>query len=211
MMVASNEDWFVPVGFDNRRFAVFSTATDHQNDSKFFAAVRKELFEQGGLSALLYDLLEFKEDVNLREIPETKELDEQKYRSMHPREAWWYDMLCDGTPWNDASPINNKEYSIDPDALYAEYVIAMQRASGRANLGVKGALGRFLRQVMPAPYPLSKQESGGQRKRFWIFPSLRECRNFFSRKYWQRDWSKGTFENFRMEEQQEAEEGDLYE
>jgi hypothetical protein len=211
MMVASNEDWFVPVGFDNRRFAVFSTTNDRQNDFKFFAAVKKELFEQGGLSALLYDLLEFKEDVNLREIPETKELDEQKYRSMHPREAWWYDVLCDGTPWKSADPISNKEFAIDPDELYAEYVVAMQRASGRISLGVKGALGRFLRQVMPNPYPLSRQASSGDRKRYWIFPSLAESRNFFSRKYWKRDWSKGSFENFRMEGQGEPEEGELYE
>jgi hypothetical protein len=87
----------------------------------------------------------------------------------------------------------------------------MQRASGRISLGVKGALGRFLRQVMPNPYPLSRQASSGDRKRYWIFPSLAESRNFFSRKYWKRDWSKGSFENFRMEGQGEPEEGELYE
>lgn len=209
MMVASNEDWFVPVGFDNRRFAVFCTATDKQNNSNFFSAVRKELFEQGGLSALLYDLLEFKDQVELRDIPQTKELDEQKYRSMHPREAWWYDVLCDGGPWKTADPINNRENAIDPDEMYAEYVVAMQRASGRANLGVKGALGRFLRQVMPNPYPLSRQQPNGDRKRFWVFPSLKECRDFFAQKYWKKNWSTGSFENFRVEEEPTTE--DLYE
>jgi hypothetical protein len=210
MMVASNEDWFVPVGFDNRRFAVFCTSTDKQNNSKFFSAVRKELFEQGGLSALLYDLLEFKDEVELRDIPQTKELDEQKYRSMHSREAWWYDVLCDGGPWKVSNPINNKEYAVDPDELYADYVVAMQRGSGRTNLGMKGALGRFLRLVMPNPYPLSRQESGGQRKRYWVFPSLLVCRNFFAQKYWKKDWSSSkSFENFRIEEEPSSE--DLYE
>ena len=205
MMVASNEDWFVPVGFDNRRFAVFSTSTDRQNDTKFFAAVRKQLFEQGGLSALLYDLLESKSDVNLLEIPQTKELDEQKYRSMHPREAWWYDVLCDGTVWKNANPVNTREYQIDPDELYAEFVVAMQRASKGMNLGVKGALGRFLRLVMPNPYPLSRQSSAEGRKRYWIFPSLLRCRDFFAMKYWKKTWSSRGgdtpgFENFLFDE-----------
>lgn len=206
MMVASNEDWFVPVGFDNRRFAVSSTATDRQNDTKFFSAVRKELFEQGGLSALLYDLLNYKTETELRNIPQTKELDEQKYRSMHPREAWWYDVLCDGSIWKNANPVNTKEWAIDPDDLYGEYVIAMQRASRGTNLGVKGALGRFLRLMMPNPYPLSRQESGGSRKRHWVFPSLRVCRDFFSNKYWHKPWSSQGgdapgFENFVFEEE----------
>jgi hypothetical protein len=212
MMVASNEDWFVPVGFDNRRFAVFHTATDQQNNVNFFAAVRKQLFEEGGLAALLYDLLEFKSKIELRDIPETQELNEQKYRSMHSREAWWYDVLCDGTPWKDAQLVGPKEWAIDPDALYSEYVLAMQRASGRANLGVKGALGRFLRLVMPAPYPISRQESGGQRKRYWVFPPLKECRDFFSRKYWKKNWSDksraGGFEEMSFDA---PEEGELYE
>lgn len=207
MMVASNEEWVVPVGFDNRRFAVFKTDPSKQNNVRFFAAVAKELFQQGGLSALLYDLLEWKTDIELRDIPETKELDEQKYRSMHPREAWWYDILCDGNVWRSANPLNTKEYAVDPDDLYAEYVMAMQRGSRERNLGMKGALGRFLRQVMPAPYPLSKQESGGNRKRFLVFPSLKMCRDFFSRKYWKRDWSKETgFENPVFEELEQEEE-----
>lgn len=204
MMVASNEDWFVPVGFDNRRFAVFSVATNRQNDNKFFRAVYRELHEQGGLAALLYDLLEYKPKIELRDIPRTDELDEQKYRSMHPREAWWYDVLCDGTVWREANPVNTREYAIDPDALYGDYVVAMQRAARGTNLGVKGALGRFLRLVLPHPYPLSRQESGGQRKRYWVFPGLRESRDFFSMKYWKKNWSSrggdtAGFENFQFE------------
>lgn len=189
MMVASNEDWFVPVGFDNRRFAVFKASTQHQNDRRFFAAVHQELFERGGLSALLYDLLEMKSTVDLVDIPHTKELDEQKYRSMHPREAWWYDVLCDGNVWRDATQLNQSEYAVDPDDLYNEYLIAMQRAARNLNLGVKGALGRFLRQMLPDPYPVNRQETTGARKRFWVFPPLVVARDFYAMKYWHKTWS----------------------
>lgn len=191
MLVASNEDWFVPVGFDNRRFAVFKTSVERQNDNNFFGAVHRELFDQGGLSALLYDLLEMPPTVNLRDIPHTQELDEQKYRSMHPREAWWYDVLCDGIVWRDANPLNTREFAVEPDALYSEYLIAVQRASRNVNMGTKGALGRFLRQVLPEPYPLSRQEAAGTRKRYWVFPPLDIARDYFSRKFWKKDWSSG--------------------
>lgn len=189
MMVASNEGWFVPVGFDNRRFAVFKTSLERQNDRKFFAAVRKQLFEEGGLSALLYDLLEMRSSVDLGQIPHTKELDEQKYRSMHPREAWWYDVLCEGAVWRDATQLTPTTFAIDPDALYSDYLITMQRASRNLNLGVKGALGRFLREVLPDPYPMSRQETSGARRRFWVFPSLTVAQEFFAQKYWSKAWS----------------------
>jgi hypothetical protein len=190
MMVASNEGWFVPVGFDNRRFAVFKTSTERQNDTKFFSAVRKELFEQGGLAALLYDLLDLHSTIDLRDIPNTDELNEQKYRSMHPREAWWYDVLCDGTVWRDAKVVNSKEYAVDPDALYNEYLIAVQRGAKNVSLGMKGALGRFLRDMLPNPYPLPRQESGGGRKRYWVFPPIHAARDHFARKFWKKAWSE---------------------
>jgi len=88
MIVASNEDWFVPTGFDNRRFAIFKVSDARRNQYKFFGAVAEQLFQQGGLAAMLYDLLEMQSPINLRDIPDTDELEEQKKHNMNPRQAW---------------------------------------------------------------------------------------------------------------------------
>jgi hypothetical protein len=183
MIVASNENWMVPVAFDNRRFAVFGVAKTKQNNAQFFKAVHKQLFEQDGLSALLYDLLNHKREMNLRNIPETEELTDQKHYSMPIQDAWWYELLCDGDLWKDspATALSNenghKEYFVERDQLYDHYLQTMDRAHRLTHKGTKSGLGRYLAKVLPPMYPRSMQQKSGQR--YWIMPSLELCRRHF--------------------------------
>ncbi|MCR4301813.1 MAG: DUF5906 domain-containing protein [Sulfuricaulis sp.] len=186
MMVASNEDWFVPVGFDNRRFAVFNVGKEHQNDRAFFGAVHDELFKHGGLAALLYDLLEYKIDIDLGEIPNTGELEQQKWQSMPDKYAWWLEQLQEGDLWRRAKVRKGNEYEVDPDEVYEGYVQALGKAHRHANLGLKGALGRFLRTLLPEPYPRVIQTAGG--KRFWTFPSLSVSRRYYDENFTKMPW-----------------------
>lgn len=181
MIVASNEEWFVPADFDNRRFAVFKVNPARQNQHKFFGAVASQLFEQGGLAALLYDLLAFKSTINLREIPETEELIEQKKHSMTGKKAWWFEQLQSGAPWIGAEPLpangeGDIPYQIDPDNLYSAYVTAIRIGDTRANPGFMGSVGRFLRTVLPEGFPEIIQRGG---KRYWVLPSLEKSRKHF--------------------------------
>lgn len=176
MIVASNEDWFVPTGFDNRRFAIFKVSDARQNQHKFFGAVQDQLMKQGGLGALLYDLLNMPDDVNLRDIPNTDELQEQKKHSMSPRQAWWYEQLQSGTLWETAEQVYEGCWQIDPEPLYAAYVTAMRMGDVRSNPGFMGAVGRFMRTVLPSPFPEQAQHGG---KRYWLLPSLAESRKHF--------------------------------
>lgn len=191
MMVASNEDWFVPVGFDNRRFAVFTAANDHINDFQFFGAVSDELFQHDGLAAMLYDLLEMKDDTNLRDIPETDELNKQKNQSMPTRYAWWLEQLQDGALWRTATRKGNL-YVMDPDTVYEGYLNAIGKAERHANLGLKGALGRFMRSLCPPPYPETIRSTDD--KRYWTMPSLDECRKYYSENHTKVDWNEGVRE-----------------
>lgn len=183
MLVASNESWFVPVGLDNRRFAVFSVSKRRQNDRIFFEAVRKELFQGGGLPALLYDLLEWRTDVNLRVIPETHALAEQKHRSMTPAEEWWYETLIDGDLWS-VTNLNTQsgEYRIDRDMLYESYIAALSKSNRYTVNGTKIQLSQFLARVLPPRYPGTYQHSSTG-KRFWLLPRLGEAREHFANEY----------------------------
>lgn len=181
MVIASNEDWFVPTGFDNRRFAIFEVSDAKQNNDAFFGAVHKQLYHQGGLSALLYDLLERPRTVNLRKIPDTAELERQKKWSMPARHQWWHEQLMTGDPWKGAIALpadgeGEVYFEVDPEPIYAAYVIAIRAADHRMNAGLMGAVGRFLRTVMPDNCPTILQHD---RKRFWVIPSLSACRRHF--------------------------------
>ena len=95
-MLASNELWVVPAGLESRRFFVLDVGDAHANDHPYFAAIIDEL-EHGGYEAMLYELLN--RDIsqsNLRLVPVTDALIDQRKLSLGPTERWWVDCLSRG-------------------------------------------------------------------------------------------------------------------
>lgn len=186
MIIASNEEWVVPSSFDQRRFAVFEMGNDHQNDWRFFQGVHDELFQRGGLAALLHDLLAF--DLNgfeVRDIPKTDEDKEQKIVSMSGRDAWWYEQLTEGTIWANAQKVHPEyyhhgnryieAYQVDGDVIYESFVKHLRTSGHYHERPVpKNVLSRWLGKLMPGPFPKSVQFSDGTRT--WLFPPLDVCR-----------------------------------
>jgi hypothetical protein len=199
MIVASNEDWFVPVGFDDRRFATFEVATTHQNNWAFFKAVYDELHTGGGFEALLYDLLEFDlNSVEIRDIPRTHEHDRQKQQSMNPKQAWWFEVLESGVLWRDAKvhPEHleipgrgwHDAYEVNTDEVFNHYCETLRKSDHRANTGFKSGLSRFLGTVLPHPFPGTIQHGDG--KRAWLLPDLATSRAQFEKVFRMRwKWS----------------------
>lgn len=185
MIVASNEDWFVPATWDNRRFAIFEVSDARQNDGAFFGAVHEQLFKQEGLAALLYDLLELKTDIDLRKIPDTEEAERQKRHTMNAKEEWWYEQLQSGDPWVEGDELTRVEglrelWEVDPGPIYEVYCTQVARADRRVNPGLWASLSRFLNTMMPDGYPDTTRKVAG--KRVWRIPNLEECRSFFDKK-----------------------------
>src|SRR5262249_40575560 len=81
IIMASNSDWVVPAGMEERRFAVFHVnkpPTDFFN-REFWKNLNAEL-DDGGYAALLHDLLKCDiSNFNPRDIPQTAALAEQKF------------------------------------------------------------------------------------------------------------------------------------
>jgi hypothetical protein len=89
VMVASNEDWVVPVSLRSRRWVVLDARPDKANDHPYFAAIQAEL-EDGGYEVMLHDLLH--RDLsrrNIRAIPITAALQDQRQRSIDTHTRWW--------------------------------------------------------------------------------------------------------------------------
>jgi len=96
LMLASNEDWVIPAGLNSRRFLMLDVSDRHANEHKYFAEIQQEL-DQGGYEAMLHDLLH--RDIsktNLRAVPVTKALQEQRKRSVDTVTKWWLDCLHRG-------------------------------------------------------------------------------------------------------------------
>ena len=185
LLIASNEDWIVPAGLDERRFFVLDVSDDHAQDHGYFAQLVEQM-DNGGRAAMLYDLLAFDlSTVNLRESPATAALLEQKVLSMKAHERWWYEKLQDGrllsqhTSWNQ---------EVLRDDLQTDFAAALGYAPTRDRV-VATQLGLHLPKLLPSGFPGSLQRSEAvpgeagttRRRRYWTFPTLAECRAHFDR------------------------------
>lgn len=96
VIMATNNDWAVPAGAEERRFLMLDVGNQHQQDTTYFEAITEQM-HNGGLEALHHLLIN--RDIsskNLRNVPKTDALLAQKEQSMGPVESWWYTCLHEG-------------------------------------------------------------------------------------------------------------------
>ena len=101
IVMASNHEWFVPMGLQGaRRFVLQAANNRRRGDFPFFAALDRQLHQGGGLGALLHDLLA--RDIRgwhpRADLPGTQMSLEQKIRGAGPLPSWWMAVLEEGAP-----------------------------------------------------------------------------------------------------------------
>ncbi len=99
LMITTNENFAAPIEQGNRRYEVFTTSTQHQNDSAYFKSIHDELAD-GGYEALMYLLqnreitTDFFADVNNFDAVATEDCRMESLSSENPVAKWlvdcWY-------------------------------------------------------------------------------------------------------------------------
>ena len=145
LCLASNEDWVVPAGLDERRFFVMEVGEGNKQDHRYFKQIKEDL-DNGGLESLLHFLLTYNlEGFEVRQVPQTQALQEQKIMSMSPETQWMFEKLWEGRvlkTHQDWAP------KVMKDALYDDYVNDL-RDQGRNFRMSRTGLGKFLHRVLP--------------------------------------------------------------
>ena len=145
LIMASNDPHVIRATGDERRFFALNVKEAHKQDIDYFGAIREQM-ENGGSEALLfflqnYDLSGF----NVRNVPQTDALQEQKQLSMDADEEWWFKKLEDGRmqghdgEWKGLIPCEILERDFTKHA-------DQWNISRRGNAT---KLGRFLKRVAP--------------------------------------------------------------
>lgn len=97
LIITSEADWVVPASLRERRFAVFDVSGARAQDHDYFGRLVDAMAAPGGRAALLHKLLNFPlSALNLRELPKTGGLLEQKRRSADTVTLWWWEVLAAG-------------------------------------------------------------------------------------------------------------------
>ena len=115
IIVASNNDWFVPAGMGDRRWFILDVAdtfsgTDHR---EYWEALYEEI-ENGGAEAMFHDLLQMDlSGFNVRSVPHTAAKAHQQAHSLRGVEAWVHHILQEGAigseSWQDDGLTVSKE------------------------------------------------------------------------------------------------------
>jgi Mesyanzhinovviridae DNA primase len=189
LLVTSNEDWIIPAGMEERRFATLTVGEAHMKDRAYFAAIEEQL-EDGGYEALLHHLLTLDlSQVNLGVIPVTAGLLDQKLESLSPIKRWWLTTLREGRLPGGCYAAN----TCPVKALYQRYLDHAAMTHLRSQRAIETQFGIALRKLMPPsrggkPELLRFRDSydiyfGGTQQTGYVYqlPSLTACRQHFER------------------------------
>lgn len=199
LIMASNEDWVVPVGFDDRRFFVLDVNDSRQGDRDYFDAMALQL-EDGGYEALLDFLLRYDlKGFDVRKPPKTKALQRQKVYSMSVEEQWWKSKLDDGL-------ILETHTKWEPVVSACELLASMvqtQRRLPKSRRSGETQLGGVLKKLVPRMEKFQGSEEicvtdysnvvrRLARPTYYRFPPLSLCRKAWEDRYGETEWEEFT-------------------
>lgn len=164
LFITSEERWVVPTSLAERRFAIFNIRDDVVNDYKFWKELNHEL-DNGGRARLLYELMHW-DIVDLRNLPQTKALRDQKAQSLTADQAWWVRCLERGYILRHTW-LRNLEIA----EVLEQYLTEVKDRS--ANKSTQTSLGIFIREMVPGLI---------KRRGYYELPTLDECVEHFERK-----------------------------
>ncbi len=182
-LISSNNDWIVPAGATARRFAVFDVSDKHRQDIEYFKKIETQM-QNGGSAALLHFLLHYDGSaVDLRRVPQTAALVDQKALSMTPVQRFWKNCLMHGSN----TGMHNPQWlqSVECRLLHKLYREEAEELGTRHRAN-ETELGIQLKKLVPGlrkarrwyenVWPTGKDK---RRRYEWDFPDLDTCRKAF--------------------------------
>jgi hypothetical protein len=207
LMMASNEEWVVPAGQDERRFFVLEVGEESKQNVDYFGAIAKQQ-AKGGREALLYFLQNRDiKDFRVQEVPQTEALKEQKIYSQAPMEQWWYGKLRDG--YITAGADHDWPALFECEKLVDSFINTTKKFNIGTRRGSDTLVGKFINLMLTpsrgcGPCELTKVQRTVVRKvpdldgaiqevkqrgvRFFVLPDLARCRELWELRFGETHW-----------------------
>jgi hypothetical protein len=175
LFMATNEDWALPAGFQERRFFVLNVSDQHLQDLPYFQAIQDQL-DAGGLAGFLKMLLARSvTHARVRQAPRTDELRVQQEMSMAHELKWWKECLALGQiagsiEWPDR---------LNTQTAYADYIAWCDRM--KVNYRRISIVDMSRRVLRPWMGTLHKVRENGAFVRSYQLLGLQQARELFDK------------------------------
>lgn len=159
-----------------------------KDDHGYFRAIRNER-DHGGQAALLHYLQNYDlSDFEVRKVPDTTALAQQKVQGLKNIDKWWFDMLesgelefpCYSIKGGNAGQWLTEPVMVDRDEFRQAYSEWMRRQRYNGEELVKFMIGKRMREILPQIEDRRRRE-GAKQVWTYVFPKLSECRRAFER------------------------------
>jgi hypothetical protein len=180
IIVASNNDWFVPAGMGDRRWFILDVADTYAGTRhrEYWDALYAEI-DGGGAEAMFYDLLQMDlSTFDVRAVPHTAAKAHQQMHSFRGVEAWIHHILQEGAI--GYSVWQNDGLAVSKDDAYRRYLDFSKEQRDWKPV-VKSVWSRKLRDILGDCVDDTRQKIGLQeRVRAFKFAPLDDCRRQFA-------------------------------
>ena len=174
LMISSNNDWIIPAGLQERRFFTLAVNNSKVGDREYFNKLHKQISLKQALEAMMYDLLNYNINIDLRTIPRTDELLQQIINSMHPVHKFWYDRLQYGML---LFTHDSWEIEVERVEFYNEYITFCDTIHVTYKLPLN-QFSRKLKEICPS-INLIRPRINGKQTPMYKFVYLEACREEF--------------------------------
>ena len=176
-LMASNNEWVVPAGNGARRFLVLDVSDKRKGDIAYFKALADHI-EKGGLAAWAHHLANLDcSRIELRLVPKTKALFDQKLESLNSMQRFIFEMLMEGRN-RPLSPDDEWALEVPKNVLHQCYLDNASEVGERR----RGDLIKFS-NTLKSTLGINEDRAmvNGKRERIWCFPNLHTCRQRFEK------------------------------
>jgi Family of unknown function (DUF5906) len=179
IMVASNNDWMVPVGIGDRRWFVLDVPDTYAGTTHkpYWDALYAEI-ESRGAAAMFYDLLTMDlSGFDVRAVPHTAAKAQQQALGLTGTDAWLHQVLQDGEIGPDRW--ENTGLIIGTDQAYGCYEDFSKRQHA-FRPDTKSIWSKKIRKALGPCVSDTRRKQGNQRIRSFEFTKLTDCRRQFA-------------------------------
>jgi Family of unknown function (DUF5906) len=181
LSMATNNDWAVPAGADERRYCVIDVSADRAQDHAYFCTLN-DWIDNGGAAIFLDHLLcRDLTGFNVRAVPRTAALDRQKIESMPAVDRWIMEALDTGTglagdEWTEAPQ------RAECDTAVVRFDSYCRKSSARGTRPDTRTIGKRLNEIFGCG-PATARRTGTLSRRAWTLPAITDARSMAARAF----------------------------